>query len=356
MGADVPAALSAALDRVAVVMISTVGNAVHTLPVIHSLKAHRPRGRVSWIMQPNAVSLVHEIPAVDEVLVLNRRMGMRGFRQLRRALAPRRFDAALNLQAYLKAGIATAMTGAPVRVGYDRARARDLTWLFSTHRLPPRPRAHVQDEFLEFLDFLGVPRVLEWGLAPTEQERAAYSPLLPPSERPTVALVVGTTKPEKEWPAERYAELSARVAGELGGRTILVGGRSPREEAAAAVLARGPAPPLDLREMDLRRLLYLVTRADVLVSPDTGPLHLGVAAGTPTVALMGYTNPKRYGPWRRFHDLMVDAYGEPGEDYPVDAPHRPGRMARITVDAVMERVERALAVYRSSSRGGQSSP
>ena len=76
----------------------------------------------------------------------------------RRELARRRFDVALNLQSYFKGGVATALTRAPVRVGYDRARARDLTWLFSTHRLPPRPRAHVQDEFLEFLDFLGVPR------------------------------------------------------------------------------------------------------------------------------------------------------------------------------------------------------
>lgn len=335
--------MSIALDRVAVVMMSTVGNAVHTLPVLNSLTAHRPDARITWIMQPGSAALVQGHPAVDEVIVVDRTSGASGFAGLRRSLAGRRFDVALNLQAYFKAGLAAALTRAPVRIGYDRARARDLTWLFSTHRLPARPRGHVQDEFLEFLDYLGVPVRLEWGLEPTEEEAARYAPLLPDAPGPTVAMVVGTTKAEKEWPAERYAALADRVATELGGRTVLVGGRSPREEAAAAAIrAAASHRPLDLREWDLRRLAYLLTRADVLVSPDTGPLHMGVALDTPTVALMGHTNPKRYGPYRKYQELLVDAFGEPGEDYPVDAPNRPGRMGRITVEQVMEKVALAL--------------
>jgi heptosyltransferase I len=349
--------MSIPLDRVAVVMISTVGNAVHTLPVINSIRAHRPRARITWIMQPGSAALVQGHPAVDEVVVFDRKRGVAGFAELRRALAGHRFDVALNLQAYLKAGVATGLTRAPVRVGYDRARARDLTWLFSTHRLPPRPRGHVQDEFLEFLDLLGVPVRLEWGLEPTEDEAARYAPLLPDAPGPTMAMVVGTTKPEKEWTAERYAALADRIAAELGGRTVLVGGRSPREEgAAAAIRAAAKHPPLDLREWDLRRLAYLLTRADVLVSPDTGPLHMGVALRTPTVALMGHTNPKRYGPYRRYGELLVDAFGDPGEDYPVDAPNRAGRMDRITVEQVLEKVDLALRRYRSTSPDGQPSP
>ena len=345
------------LDRVAVVMISTVGNAVHALPVLNSIRAHRPEARITWIMQPGSAALVRGHPAVDEVVVLDRARGMAGFAALRRELAGRRFDVALNLQAYLKAGVAAALTRAPVRIGYDRARARDLTWLFSTHRLPARPRTHVQDEFLEFLDFLGIPRRLEWGLEPAEEERARYAPLLPDAPGPTVAMVVGTTKREKEWPAERYAVLADRLASDFGARTVLVGARSAREDAvAAAIRATASHPPLDLREWDLRRLVYLLGRADVLVTPDTGPLHVGVALGTPTVALMGHTNPKRYGPYRRFGELLVDAFGDPGEDYPASAPNRKGRMGRITVEQVMEKVELALRRYRSSRPEGQSSP
>ncbi|HEX2190132.1 MAG TPA: glycosyltransferase family 9 protein [Longimicrobiaceae bacterium] len=338
--------IAAALDRVGVVMVSTVGNAVHVLPVLNSIRAHRPGARVTWVMQPAAAALVRGHPAVDEVVLFQRGRGARGLLEVRRELAGRRFDVVLNLQAYLKAGLVAASARAPVRLGYDRARARDLTWLFSTHRIPPRPRAHVQDEYLEFVEALGVPPLREWGLGPTAEERARYAGLLPPSDRPTVALVLGTSRPEKEWPAERYARLVDRLEGDLGARTVLVGGRSTREEVAAATVRRLAArAPLDLREWDLRRLVYLLDRADVLVSPDTGPLHVGVALGTPTVSLMGFTNPKRYGPYRRFHDLLLDAYGDPGEDYPADAGNRPGRMERITADAVADRAERALARY-----------
>ena len=83
-----------------------------------------------------------------------------------------------------------------------------------------------------------------------------------------------------------------------------------------------------------------------MLSPDTGPLHMAVALDRPVVSLLGYTNPKRTGPYRKFHDLMIDAYGDPGEDYPVSMHTRPGRMARITVNDVLERVQRWNEVYR----------
>ncbi|MBW3628782.1 MAG: glycosyltransferase family 9 protein [Gemmatimonadetes bacterium] len=172
-----------------------------------------------------------------------------------------------------------------------------------------------------------------------------------------MALVVGTSKAEKEWAAERYAELADRLHRELGARCLLVGGRSERERAAAdTVLRLATHLPADLLEWDLRRLVYLIDRADVLVSPDTGPLHVGVALGTPSVALMGYTNPRKYGPYGRYGDLVVDAYGDPGEGYPAEAPHRPGRMARITVEAVFEKIKLALERYPRRTPSGHPAP
>jgi heptosyltransferase I len=169
-----------------------------------------------------------------------------------------------------------------------------------------------------------------------------------------VGLVIGTSKPEKEWPAERYAALVDRL-GARGVRSILIGAPSPRERAVAETIARLAAtPPLDLLEWDLRRVVYLLSRVDALVSPDTGPLHIAVALGTPAVALMGYTNPRKVGPYGRFHELLVDAYGEPGEDYAVEAGVRAGRMERIGVDEVVDKVARALERQRSASRGHDS--
>ena len=86
-----------------------------------------------------------------------------------------------------------------------------------------------------------------------------------------------------------------------------------------------------------------------MLAPDTGPLHMSVALERPVISLMGYTNPKRTGPYRRYHDLIVDAYGDPGEDYAISMENRPGRMPRITVRDVLEKVETWKARYASSS-------
>lgn len=344
-------------DRVAIVMLSAVGDVVHVLPVVRSLRAANPRVRISWVIQPGPMELVRDHPDVDEIIVFDRKRGWRAFRDLRRTMRGREFDLVLALQDYLKAGLIAALLPARRKLGLDRGRARDLTWLFSTERIRPRAPRHLQDQYLEFVEHLGVPVVLDWGLEPTAAERSRYAPLLPDTPGPTVALVMGTSRPEKEWPAERYAELVDRVHGELGARAVLVGGLSAREQAAAETVARLAAhPPLNLLAWDLRRVVYLLDRADVLVSPDTGPLHIGVALGTPSVALMGHTNPKRHGPYRRFEELTVDAFGDEGEEYAASAPRRAGRMQRITVERVMEKVRLALERYPRSAPSGHPSP
>jgi heptosyltransferase I len=331
--------------RVCLVLLTAVGDAVHALPVLNALKRHVPGVHVTWVIQPGPAGLVRGHPAVDELIVFDRKRGLRGFLDVRRALAGREFDLVLLLQPYLKAAVIAGFARAPLKLGYDRARARDLSWVPLNRHVPPHPPQHIQDQYLEFLAALGIPaEPLAWELGPTAAEEARYAGLLPPHAGPTVAFVVGTSKPEKEWPPERYAAVADALATGQGARTVLVGGLSPRENAAAdAIRAAAAHPPLDLRAWDLRRVVYLLAHADVLVSPDTGPLHIGVALGTPAVALMGYTNPKRYGPYRRFYDLLLDAFGDPGEAYAIDAKHRPGRMARITAEAVVEKVEIALA-------------
>jgi heptosyltransferase I len=348
---------SLAGKRIAIVMMSAVGDAVHVLPLVNSIKAAAPDSHITWIVQPGPHALVEGHPGVDEFVIFDRKRGLAAFRQIRRELRGKRFDLVIAPQVYFKAGLVTAMAKAPRKVGFDRARARDLNWLFTNERIPAHAPQHVQDQYLEFLEYLGVPAVMEWGLGPTEEEAARYAGILSPHEGPTVAFVVGTSKPAKEWPALRYAQLADRIHEELGGRVVLVGGKSEREMAAAqAVLTLAEHPPESLLEWDLRRLVYLLDRVDVLVSPDTGPLHIGVALGTPSVALMGYTNPRRVGPYRRFADLLVDAYGDPGEEYPVSAEYRQGRMERIGVDEVMERVRLALERYPRSPRSGQPAP
>jgi heptosyltransferase I len=131
---------------------------------------------------------------------------------------------------------------------------------------------------------------------------------------------------------------------------VLVGGRSPRELAAERVIMqRTRCKPVSALGSGLRRLVAILDGSSLVLSPDTGPLHIAVALDRPAVSLIAYSNPKRVGPYRKFRDLMIDAYGDPGEDYPVSMENRPGRMPRITVRDVLEKVERWKLRYAEGS-------
>jgi len=337
--------------RIGIVMMSAVGDAVHVLPLLTALKRNTPGVHVTWVLQPGAASLVRGHWAVDEIVEFNRSLGWRAYPAVRRALATRSFDVVLALQVYFKAGLVTSFTRAPVKLGFDRTRARDLNWLFTTDRIPPREGQHVQDQYFEFLEALHIPHdPVTWDLGPWDHERAWQRSFLSRFDRPIAPIVVGTSKPEKDWMPERWAEVSESLYGDFGLQPVLVGGQSARELAAErTILERARVPVVSALGSGLRNLVGVLDGAALTLSPDTGPLHMTVALNRPVISLMGYTNPKRVGPYHRFHDLLIDAYGDPGEDYPVSMENRPGRMPRITVRDVLERVERWRTAYSGAA-------
>jgi heptosyltransferase I len=143
------------LERICIVMMSAVGDAVHVLPVINALKRRNPRCHITWVLQPGPASLVRGHPLVDEVIIFDRSKQLNAFRSVISQLRSREFDLLINLQVYFKAGIITAFSGAKRRLGFDRSRARDANWLFTTERIPPHQVQHVQDQYFEFLTSSG---------------------------------------------------------------------------------------------------------------------------------------------------------------------------------------------------------
>lgn len=339
---------------VGVLMLTALGDAVHVLPVLRAMRRARPAWRLTWILQPVPHRLVAPNEPADDYIVFKRRRGpgaWRSYAEARAAMDGRRFDVLVCLQVYLKAGLLAAVLPAEVKLGFDRRRARDANWLFTDERIPARPPGHVQDQYFEFLRYLGIdPEPVTWGLAPTEPEREEQRAFLDRMDgRRTCGIVVATSRPEKNWAPERYARLLDAIHGDLGVTPVLIGGPSAVERQAAGQLqAATRVPVVDLMGDDVRRLVWLTEACDVVVSPDTGPLHVARAMGTPVVGLYGFTNPLRYGPYGAGMDLVVDGYARhAGERYPLTAHHRPGGMDRVEVDAVLDAVERALATPRS---------
>jgi len=336
--------------EICILMLSAIGDAVHVLPVATALKRAWPDTRITWVIQPVPWLMVRDHPAIDDFIVFRRRRGLQawvGFHELMQEMRDRHFDLLIGLQVYFKAGLITALTPARIKLGFDRTRARDAQWLFTNDRIPARGQRHVQDQYFEFLEHLGIdPEPVDWGFDFTSEERRLQADYFEGIERPVCAVVVGTSKLEKNWNAEGYARVLEAVERDHGLQPVIVGGPSPVERGIAdEILEKTEAHVIDELGDDLRRLMWILDGAALLISPDTGPLHIGRALGTPSVSLFGYTNPRRSGPWRAFEDLVVDGYAEyPGEEYPIMPTYRDG-MRRIEVADVLETIDLAMKRY-----------
>ncbi len=335
---------------VCIVMMSAIGDSVHVLPVVNALRRAWPDTTISWIIQPLPHILVRDHSAVDEYLLFHRSRGAAGwaaFSQLAEQLKERRFDLVLALQVYFKAGIITGLLSADVKLGFDRARARDLNWVFTSERIPPHDPQHVQEQYFEFLEYVGVdPEPVVWGIRLTDEELDAQSAFFGEIDRPSCAVVVGSTDQARNWTADGYARAIEELQNVHGLQPVLVGGPSAGErELADRISSRTKASPIDTLGDDLRKLVWILDGSVLTLSPDTGPLHISRALETPVVGLYGRTNPKRAGPFRAYYDLVVDGYAEfPGEDYPVSPARRDG-LRRITVDMVLEKLQVAVDNY-----------
>lgn len=340
-------------QRVAVVLLSAIGDIVHALPLVSSLKAAAPGLSVEWVTQPVPGEIAGRHPGVDRIWTLDRSRGWRAFRELARAIRGRRFDLVLDLQVYAKASLVTALLDSPRKIGFDRSRARELNWLITNERIAAGPPRQTCEQYLEFADHLGVPRRYEWPLPLTAEERAAQAAFFGRRRAPLAALVVGTSRSAKEWPAERWARLAESLHQDMGYEVCIVGSDRPAERVRALEVARlSRVPILDERRDDLRRLLWILDGAAIAISPDTGPFHLAVALGVPSVGLYGHTDPARVGPGRRFTELVVDAYHDPGEAWhPPRSGYRADRMPRISVSRVLEAVALARDRYPRATGG-----
>lgn len=336
-------------ERICLVLLTGLGDVVHGLPIVNALKDQDPGRHITWVVEPMPSGILRPHPAVDEVVVYEKSRGARGILELGKRLAGRRFDLTLNLNYYFKSVWPTLLSRAPRRLGFDWHRSRDGVWFAANDHLPARPRRHTQDVFLEFLDHLGVPHAEpEWRIPITAGERSAQREFFAGlAEGPVVAIVPASANPKKDWLAERYAAVIDVLEREMGFSTILVGGPGERENRLAREISRLTSgnPAWGLGD-GIRRLVWMLEGSDLVIAPDTGPVHIARALGVPVVGLYGHTNPWRVGPYREYQELWVDRYTEPGEEPdPSRFDPKHGRMEEIKVNDVLDRVERARRDY-----------
>ena len=158
-----------------------------------------------------------------------------------------------------------------------------------------------------------------------------------------MATVPASANAKKDWFADRYARVVDALERDFGMRTMLIGGPGAREQAIAReIMERAEVKPIWAMGDSVRRLMWLVDSVQLLIAPDTGPVHIARALGVPVIGLYGHTNPWRVGPYRAYEELWIDRYTGPGEaPDPSNWTPKLGRMEQITVVDVLDRVQRA---------------
>lgn len=299
--------------------LSALGDVTHVVPLVRTLQAAWPQVALTWVIGKGEHRLLEGLPGVDFV-EYDKKTGLAGMRAVRRQLRERapgsRFDALLQMQVAARANLLSAFIPAKRRIGYDRSRSKDLHGLFIDERIPDRPGIHVLDAIGSFCEPLGLKQTqVRWDLPVPDAAREWAQSQWVEDGRPTLLVSPCSSHALRNWRADRYAAVADHAASR-GWRVVLCGGRSQLErDTTDAVLAAMTSPALDLVGKDtLKQLPALLERADLVMTPDSGPMHIANAMGAKVLGLHAASNPARSGPYsdRRY---CVDRYDDAARKY-----------------------------------------
>ncbi len=288
--------------------LSALGDVTHVVPLVRTLQRAWPQLPLHWVIDKGGQKLLE---GLDDVVfhTYDKRSGLAGMRALRRELPAQGFDVLLQMQVALRANVLSGFIPARRRIGYDRARAKDLHGLFINERIPDRPGIHVLDAIGSFCEPLGLKQAdVSWNLPVPDAAREWAAAQWQDDGSPTLMISPCSSHARRNWYPDRYAAVADHAAGK-GWRVVLCGGRSDLERSTTdAIVAAMQHPALDLVGKDtLKQLPALLERADLVMTPDSGPMHIANAMGTKVLGLHAASNPLRSGPYSDVR-YCVDKY------------------------------------------------
>ncbi len=343
--------------RILIVKLSAIGDVVHTLPALSALRRHYPRAHITWLVEEASAGLIVDHPDLDAVLISRRKTWLRGFKSpLRRLhwqaltgfvnhLRGQRFDLVLDFQFSLKGAVLIALARARRKVGFGRGLAhQEHSYVVLNERIPAvSMELHALDRNLLMLQAIGVPcREIEYNVPIGERHRRnalqLRSEFGQAAGAPFAAINPMAQWESKLWSRKRFARVADHLQKELQLPAIFTGGPDDRSYIDdIRRMMTVPAPSLAGRT-DLLTLAALLQQARLVVTTDTGPMHIAAAVGTPTVALFGPTAPWRTGPYGRGHQV-IQADRPCSPCFKRHCPHSKACMATITAEQVMATVD-----------------
>jgi heptosyltransferase I len=336
---------------VCILRLSAIGDTCHVLPVVRTLQRAWPDTKFTWIIGRVEAKLLGHLPDI-EFIAIDKRNTLAAYRALRTAMQGRHFDVLMHMQLSLRASLLSTLVPARVKLGFDRKRAREMQWLFTSNRIRPTERQHVMDALFGFAEKFHVyEKLLRWDI-PIPDAARAYAKRIVPDDTQTMIVSPCSSHRLRNWRPEYYAEVADYAAGALGLRVVLCGGRSELEkEVGAEIVKRMKQPVLNtIGEDTLLEFLATLERATFLLTPDSGPAHMASAVGIPVVGLYAATNPARSGPYLsrqwcidRYDAASRRVFKRPATEIPWTTKiERPGIMDLITPEEVIRKFHALL--------------
>ncbi len=335
------------MTRVLIVRLGSIGDIVHAVPVAANLRVHDPALEIDWVVEAALAPLVAMITPVTNTISVRTRavLGTGGWVDAVRALRARNYDAALDVQGLVKSAVLARGSGARRVIGFERAALREpaAAWGYS-ETVVAQQGEHVIDRNLSILRALDVP-VADPRACPIEpgEPSLAVAAFLAKADRARIAIVnPGANWPNKRWPPAHFAAVALHLARAHGMTPVVTWGPGDEALVEAVVQASGglvrAAPPTSLRDF-----LVLARRASIVVSGDTGPLHLAAAMATPIVGVYGPTDPRRNGPWDP-RDRSVSVFERCTCHHKRTCTAASWCLGEVTVSAVCAAVDQRLGV------------
>ena len=294
------------MRSICIVRLSAMGDVLMVVPLIRTLQANFPQATITWIISRPAYDLVEGLDGV-EFIVIDKPKNLKDYWRFKQRIQDRTFDVLLAAQASFRANCLYMFINARRKIGYDALRAKDGHGWFVKERIAPG-NDHTLDGFLKFALTLGVTKpLIKWDLPITKQDYLWAEKHLPVGDGPLLMINPAASKPERSWLVERYVEVIKYAQAKWQARVVLTGGPGEFDRKLGdAICALVPVTNL-IGLTKPKQLLATLSKANVVICPDTGPSHMAAAVGVQVIALHAVTSANVSGPYTCRH-LSVDYY------------------------------------------------
>jgi lipopolysaccharide heptosyltransferase I len=322
------------------VRLGSLGDIIHTVPAVAAVGGAFPQASINWLVDVRQLEVLELVEGIDRIHPLRPDAG--GWISAVPALRRERFDVALDFQGLIKSALLARLAGAKRTIGFAKAALREpLAAAFYTETCRPAEKGHVIEKNLSLLSALNVKQPAAPSFRFAARPSAALQQVVARTGGRFALVNPGAAWPNKRWPPDRFGAVAAEIRRLHGLSSIVLWGPGERELADAVVArsagAATAAPPTSIAD-----LFALCGAASLMLSGDTGPLHIGAAVGTPLVGLFGPTDARRNGPWSA-SDVSVSRFLACGCHHQRRCTQPAWCLNEIEVAEVMEAVGRRLA-------------